>query len=146
MKGVGKGHELCVKNEVKKEGRKVCWARAQLRYHGVVCSGKVKSMAKKLPPTHPGEVLLEEFLEPLELSQYRLAKDLQVSPRRINEIVQGKRAIPADTALRVGSYFSTSEQLWLNSQTRYDVEVDRDRLGARALKKSPVYRPVPPRS
>ena len=88
-------------------------------------------MAKKLAPIHPGEVLLADFLEPLGLSQYRLAQDLSVPPRRINEIVHGKRAVSADTALRLARYFGTSEQFWLNLQTRHDLEVERDRLGAR---------------
>nr|MDP2483134.1 HigA family addiction module antitoxin [Candidatus Palauibacterales bacterium] len=83
------------------------------------------------PPVHPGEVLLEEFLEPMEISQYRLAKDISVPPRRINEIVHGKRSITADTALRLSRYFGTSEKFWLNLQTGYDLEVERDRLGDR---------------
>lgn len=87
--------------------------------------------ARKLAPVHPGEVLQEEFLKALGISQYRLAKDISVPPRRINEIVQGKRAITADTALRLARYFGTSERFWLNLQTRYDLEVERDRLGAR---------------
>lgn len=86
---------------------------------------------KKLEPVHPGEILLEEFLQPLELSQYRLAKDLSVPPRRINEIVLGKRSITADTALRLARYFGTSDQFWLNLQTRHDLEIERDRLGTR---------------
>ena len=81
----------------------------------------------KLPPIHPGEILLEEFLEPMGISQYRLAKDISVPPRRINEIVQGKRAITPDTALRLSRYFGLSEWFWLNLQTRYDLEVERDR-------------------
>ena len=87
--------------------------------------------AKKLPPVHPGEVLLEEFLAPMEISQYRLAKDISVPPRRINEIVHGKRAVTADTALRLSRYFGTSERFWLNLQTGYDLDVERDRLGDR---------------
>jgi len=75
--------------------------------------------------------LLEEFLEPMEISQYRLAKDISVPPRRINEIVHGKRSITADTALRLSRYFGTSEKFWLNLQTGYDLEVERDRLGDR---------------
>jgi antitoxin HigA-1 len=86
---------------------------------------------KKLPPIHPGEILLEEFLRPLQLSQYRLAKDVSVPPRRINEIVKGERAITADTALRLARYFRTTERFWLNLQTRYDLEVEKDRLGNR---------------
>jgi addiction module HigA family antidote len=87
--------------------------------------------APKLPPVHPGEVLLADFLEPLGLSQYRLAHDLSVPPRRINEIVHGKRAVSADTALRLARYFGTSERFWLNLQARYDLEIERDRLGPR---------------
>jgi len=85
----------------------------------------------KLPPVHPGEVLLEEFLKPLEISQYRLAKGISVPPRRVNEIVLHKRSISADTALRLGRYFGTSEQFWLNLQSEYDLDVERDRLGER---------------
>lgn len=85
--------------------------------------------AKTLEPVHPGEVLLEEFLVPLELSQYRLSKDISVPPRRINEIVHGKRAVTADTALRLARYFGTSERFWLNLQTGYELDVERDRLG-----------------
>ena len=84
-----------------------------------------------MPPIHPGEILLEEFLEPLALSQYRLSKDISVSPRRINEIVHGKRAISADTALRLARYFGTTDRFWLNLQTRYDLELVKDRLGER---------------
>ena len=84
-----------------------------------------------MPPIHPGEILREEFLEPLGLSQYRLAKDISVAPRRINEIVHGKRAISADTALRLARYFGTTDRFWLNLQTRYDLEVEKDRLGGR---------------
>ncbi|MCD4748049.1 MAG: HigA family addiction module antidote protein [Thermoanaerobaculales bacterium] len=82
----------------------------------------------KLEPIHPGEILLEEFLQPLGISQYRLAKDISVPPRRINEIVHGKRAISADTALRLARFFGTSERFWLNLQVRYDLEVEKDRL------------------
>ena len=86
-------------------------------------------MAKKLmDPIHPGEILMEEFLEPLGISQYRLAKDISVPPRRINEIVHGKRSITADTALRLARFFGTTERFWLNLQVRYDLEVERDRL------------------
>ena len=83
----------------------------------------------KMPPIHPGEILLEEFLQPLSLSQYRLAKDISVPPRRINELVHGKRAITADTALRLARYFDTTDRFWINLQTRYDLEVEKDRLG-----------------
>jgi addiction module HigA family antidote len=85
-------------------------------------------MAKKLEPTHPGEILLEEFLNPLKLSQYRLAKEISVPPRRINEIVHGKRSISADTALRLSRFFGTTDRFWLNLQAGYDLEVERDDL------------------
>jgi antitoxin HigA-1 len=81
--------------------------------------------AKKLAPVHPGEVLLEEFLGPLGLSQYRLSREINVPPRRINEIVHRKRAITADTALRLARFFSTSERFWLNLQSRYDARTER---------------------
>lgn len=87
--------------------------------------------ATTMPPIHPGEILLEEFLEPLGLSQYRLAKDTSVSPRRINEIVHGTRSITADTALRLARYFGTTDRFWLNLQVRYDLELEKDRLGER---------------
>lgn len=87
--------------------------------------------ARKMQPIHPGEILLEEFLEPMGISQYRVARDTSVPPRRINEIVHGKRAITADTALRLSRYFGTSERFWLNLQTRFDLEREKDRLGDR---------------
>lgn len=87
--------------------------------------------AKRLAPVHPGEVLLEEFLQPMGLSQYRLAKDVSVPARRINEIVHGTRAVSADTALRLARYFGMSERFWLNLQAQYDLDVERDRLGDR---------------
>ncbi|HEV2969345.1 MAG TPA: HigA family addiction module antitoxin [Pirellulales bacterium] len=80
---------------------------------------------------HPGEVLREEFLTPLDISQRRLAKETSVPPRRINEIVRGQRAISANTALRLARYFGTSERFWLNLQARYDLEVEKDKLGNR---------------
>ncbi len=86
---------------------------------------------RKLPPVHPGEILMEEFLSPLGISQYRLAKETSVPARRINEIVHGSRSQSADTALRLARYLGTSERFWLNLQTRYDVEVEKDRLGDR---------------
>jgi addiction module HigA family antidote len=82
-------------------------------------------------PAHPGEILLEEFLRPLGMTQYRLAKNLGVPPRRINEIVHGLRAVSADTALRLGRHFGTSGKFWLDLQACYDLEVERDRLGDR---------------
>ncbi len=89
------------------------------------------STEKLLPPIHPGEILLAEFLEPMGLSQYRLAKDISVPPRRINEIVHGKRAITPNTALRLSRYFGMSERFWVNLQARYDLEVEKDRLSDR---------------
>ena len=86
---------------------------------------------KKLPPIHPGEILIEEFLKPMGISQYRLAKNISVSPRRINEIVHGKRSITADTALRLGRFFEISPQFWLNLQNRFDLEVTEDLLAGR---------------
>jgi addiction module HigA family antidote len=91
-------------------------------------------MAKRLAPVHPGEILLEEFLVPMGISQYRLAKDIVVPPRRINEIVHGNRAISADTALRLARYFRTSERFWLNLQAQYDLDVESDRIGERIEK------------
>lgn len=88
-------------------------------------------MATKLPPIHPGEILLEEFLRPMGISQYRLAKSISVPPRRINEVVHGNRAVTADTALRLSRFFGTSERFWMNLQTRYELEREKDRLGDR---------------
>lgn len=82
-----------------------------------------------MPPVHPGEILLAEFLEPLGLSQYQLARSIAVPARRINEIVHGERRISADTALRLSRFFGTSERFWMNLQARYDLEVEKDRLG-----------------
>ena len=90
--------------------------------------------AKKIQPIHPGEILLEDFLQPMVISQYKLAKDISVSPRRINEIVQSKRSITADTALRLSRYFGLSERFWLNLQSRYDLEVEKDKLEVRLMK------------
>jgi antitoxin HigA-1 len=97
-------------------------------------------MAKRLPPVHPGEVLLEEFLAPMEISQYRLAKDVNVPPRRINEIVHGTRAVSADTALRLARYFRTSERFWVNLQAQYELDVEYDRIGER------IAREITPRA
>ena len=94
---------------------------------------------KKLPPIHPGEVLLEDFLKPLLITQYRLAKSLSVPPRRINEIVHGKRGISADTALRLAHFFGTSERFWMNLQTTFDLEVEHDRLGNRLESEVQVF-------
>lgn len=82
----------------------------------------------RIPPVHPGEVLLEDFLKPLGISQYRLAKEMKVYPRKINEIVHGKRAITANTALRLSRYFGTSAELWMNLQALYDLEKTRDAI------------------
>ena len=92
-----------------------------------------------LPPIHPGEILFEEFLEPMNISQYRLAKDISVSPRRINEIVHGKRAISADTALRLSHYFGMSERFWMNLQARYDLETEKDKLRGRLKNEVKVF-------
>ena len=89
---------------------------------------------KRLGPVTPGEVLLEEFIKPLGISQYQVAKDVGVPPRRINEIVLGKRAVTADTALRLARYLGTSERFWLNLQARHDLEIGKDRLGGRLQK------------
>jgi addiction module HigA family antidote len=88
----------------------------------------------KLVPVHPGEILLEEFLKPLGVSQYRLAQDISVPPRRINEIVHGLRAVSADTALRLARYFGTSERFWLNLQSHFDLESEKEKLGKRLQK------------
>src|SRR5947209_7474454 len=100
--------------------------------------------SRKLAPVHPGEILLEEFLRPMGISQYRLAKDTSVPPRRINEIVRGQRAITADTALRLARYFGTSERFWLNLQTHYDLEVEKERLGTRLEREVTVRRETSP--
>ena len=94
---------------------------------------------KLLPPIHPGEILMEEFLKPMEISQYRLAKDISVPPRRINEIVHGKRAISPDTALRLSRYFGLSERFWINMQARYDLEIEKDRLKDRLTQEVQIY-------
>ncbi len=86
---------------------------------------------KKMKPVHPGEVLLEDFLKPMGISQYRLAKEISVSARRINEIVHGTRAVSADTALRLGRYFGTSARFWMNLQNHFDLEVQKNRIGSR---------------
>ncbi len=85
----------------------------------------------KIPPVHPGEVLHEEFLRPLGISQYRLAKDTGLAPRRVNEIVHGKRAVTANTALRLGRYFNIPAQFWMNLQSHYDLEVESEKMGKR---------------
>jgi addiction module HigA family antidote len=94
----------------------------------------------KAKPTHPGQVLKKDFLEGLGVSQYRLAIDIEVPPRRINEIVHGSRRISADTALRLARYFRTTPQFWMNLQARYDIQSEEERLGAR-LYRIKVRRP-----
>jgi addiction module HigA family antidote len=96
----------------------------------------------KLPPIHPGEILMEEFLKPLGISQYRLAKDISVPPRRINEIIHGQRGITPDTALRLSRYFGLSERFWINLQSRYDLEVEKDRLSGRLEREVQVHTAV----
>ena len=98
---------------------------------------------KKFKPVHPGEILLEEFLVPMGISQYRLAKDTSVPARRINEIVHGQRSITADTALRLSRYFGLSERFWLNLQARYDLEVEKDRLEGRLEREVKVLEASP---
>ena len=95
--------------------------------------------SQKMPPIHPGEILKEEFLDEMNISQYRLAKDIHVPPRRINEIVHGKRSITADTALRLGRYFSMSPQFWINLQTHYDLEVELEKMGERLESEVKIY-------
>jgi len=95
--------------------------------------------SKKMPPIHPGEILKEEFLDEMGITQYKLAKDINVPPRRINEIVQGKRSITADTALRLGRYFGISPQFWTNLQAHYDLEMEIDRLGSRLESEVKIY-------
>jgi len=95
--------------------------------------------AKKLAPIHLGEILMEEFLKPLGISQYRLAKDINVPARRINEIVHGKRSISADTALRLSRYFNLSERFWLNLQARYDLEMEKDKFKGRIESEVKVF-------
>lgn len=93
---------------------------------------------KQSPPVHPGEVLLEEFLQPLGLSQYRLARDIHVPARRVNEIVHGTRAVSADSALRLARYFQTSPQFWLNLQSQFDLERETRRVGEQIEREVPV--------
>jgi len=94
---------------------------------------------QKLPPIHPGEILMEEFLKPMGISQYRLAKDISVPVRRINEIVHGARTISPDTALRLSRYFGLSERFWINLQARYNLEIEKDRLEDRLDREVRVF-------
>jgi antitoxin HigA-1 len=100
-------------------------------------------MRKRMAPVHPGEILLEEFLKPLGISQYRLAVDIGVHPRRINQIVHGDRSVSADTALRLSRYFGLSERFWLNLQARYDLEVEKDRLEGRLEREVKILKDIP---
>jgi addiction module HigA family antidote len=97
---------------------------------------------KKIEPIHPGEILLEEFLKPMGLSQNKLANDIGVPPRRINEIIHGKRRITADTALRLAHYFNMSPQFWLGLQMDYDLDIEEDRLAMRINQEVSVYEAV----
>jgi len=97
-------------------------------------------MVAKMAPVHPGEILAEEFLVPLGVSQYRLAKNIGVPARRINEIVHGLRGISADTALRLARFFGTSAEFWMNLQARFDLEVRREQLGQILTDEIPVFR------
>ncbi|MCH7859187.1 MAG: HigA family addiction module antidote protein [Candidatus Marinimicrobia bacterium] len=97
---------------------------------------------EKYAPIHPGEILLEEFLKPMGISQYRCALDIHVPPRRINEIVHGKRSITANTAIRLSRYFGLSERFWLNLQTRYALEVEKERLKGRLEREVVVLEPT----
>lgn len=95
-------------------------------------------MGKRMKPVHPGEILLEEFLKPMGISQYRLAKDIGVQPTRINQIVKGKSGVSAGTALRLGRYFQMSAQFWVNLQANYELEIARDKLRGRLEKEVAV--------
>jgi addiction module HigA family antidote len=94
---------------------------------------------ERMPPVHPGEILLEDFMKPMGITQYRLAKGMNVYPRKINEIVQGKRAVTADTALRLARFFGTSAEVWMNLQSHYDLEVARDELEERVAQEVIPY-------
>ncbi len=95
---------------------------------------------EKMKPIHPGEILFEEFLKPMVLSQNQLANDISVPPRRINEIVHGKRRITADTALRLAHYFKMSPQFWLGLQMDYDLDIEEDKLSKRLEKEVSIYK------
>ncbi len=98
-------------------------------------------MAKSLPPIKPGDILLEEFLEPMGISQSQLAKDICVPPNRINQIINGKREITADTALRLGKYFGLEPEFWLNLQVRYNMKIVREKSGKKIEKEVKQYAP-----
>lgn len=97
-------------------------------------------LEEKMPPVHPGEILLEDFMKPLGITQYRLAKELHVYPRRVNEIMHGKRAITADTALRLARFLGTSPEVWMNLQAHYDLEVARDAVELQIREEVTPYR------
>jgi len=99
-------------------------------------------MTINLSPVHPGEILEEEFLKPLKITQYRLAKDISVPPRRINEIVHGLRAISPDTALRLSKYFGTSSEVWMNLQMKYDLATEEIKLAERLKTEVKTLRPA----
>ena len=101
---------------------------------------------KKIPVTHPGEILNDEFLKSMRISQYKIAKDINVSPRRINEIIHGERAISADTALRLGRYFKMPPEFWLKLQAHYDLETAKDKLENRLKLEVKIYKVQPRRS
>lgn len=107
--------------------------RLRITIHEVYCI-----MESKLPPVHPGEVLLEDFMKPLGLSQYRVAKDIGVPTLRISQIVNGKRSVTADTAMRFARYFGTSPDVWLRLQARYDLEVAQREYGERIIREVKV--------
>jgi antitoxin HigA-1 len=121
--------------------------RSTLITQSVIILLMIKTFAdketKRLAPIHPGEILLEEFLKPMNISQYKLAKDISVTARRINEIVHGARAITPDTALRLSRYFGLSERFWITLQTRFDLEVEKDHLQGRLDKEVYVYLAAP---
>ncbi|MCD6285251.1 MAG: HigA family addiction module antidote protein [Anaerolineae bacterium] len=94
---------------------------------------------REIPPIHPGEILMEEFLKPMGITQYRLAKDIKVDPRRINEIVHGQRSVSADTALRLARFFGMSERFWMNLQAHYDLELRKMELGDRLEEEIKVF-------
>lgn len=106
-------------------------------------SNSATTTVERLVPVHPGEILLEEFLKPIDMSQYRLARGIGVPPRRINEIIHGKRAVTPDTALRLSRFFGLSDGFWINLQARYDLDMARDRLGDRLDREvEPLRRPA----
>ena len=98
-------------------------------------------MAKTLPPITPGEILLEEFLKPMDISQNQLSKDINVPPNRISQIIHGKRGITADTALRLGKYFGMEPEFWINLQVHYNMKIARNKMGKKIEKEVKIYFP-----